>query len=97
VPRGSLLNPSFKLGKNNGQEKASGVASSRIWGEKFGGPKCLILGEYHHFVWKNASQSTKRLYVLKICGGAWSLLPPLAAPLSKAGDFWHVRKSYACG
>jgi len=33
----------------------SGVASPEIWG----GPKCLILGKQHYFVWKNASQGTK--------------------------------------
>jgi len=28
-------------------------------GEKIWGPKCLILGEQHYFVWENASQSIK--------------------------------------
>jgi len=27
--------------------------------QKFGGSKCLILGEQHYFVWDTASQSTK--------------------------------------
>jgi len=44
--------------------------------KNLGGPKCLILGEEHYFVWKNASQSTKWLYFLKIRGVAWSLSPP---------------------
>jgi len=50
----------------------SGIASPRI----LGGPKCLILGEKHYFVWKNAYQSTKWLYVLKTFGGTWPLCPP---------------------
>jgi len=38
----------------------SGVASPKICGGTFfGGAKCLILGKYHYFVWKNASRSTK--------------------------------------
>jgi len=53
--------------------KISDVASPKIGG----GAKCLILGEEHYFVWKNASQSTKWLYFPKIWGGAWPLsLPP---------------------
>ena len=54
----------------------SGVASPKI-----GGPKCLILGEQHYFVSKNASQSTKWLYFLKIWGGRWPLCPSLATPM----------------
>jgi len=41
-----------------------------------GGPKCLILGEWHYFVWKNASQSTKWLCFLKIFGGHGASGPP---------------------
>jgi len=43
-------------------QQASGVASPKIWERPKklgGGAKCLILGEKHYFVWKNASQSTK--------------------------------------
>jgi len=47
----------------------NGVASPEIWG----GPKCLILGEQHYFVWKNASQSTKWLYFLRFGGSPWPL------------------------
>jgi len=28
-------------------------------GQKFGGPKCLILGEQQYFLWGTASQSAK--------------------------------------
>jgi len=28
-------------------------------GGNWGGAECMILGEQHYFVWKNASQSTK--------------------------------------
>jgi len=51
--------------------QSSGVSRPRISGRA----NCLILVEKHYFVWKNASQSTKRLYVLKILG-AWHLCPP---------------------
>jgi len=36
----------------------------------------LILGEQHYFAWKNASQSTKCLYFLKIFGGHGFFGPP---------------------
>ena len=48
--------------------------------KKFGGPKCLILSELRYFVWKNASQSTKRLYFLTIWG-VMAPLDPLATPI----------------
>jgi len=56
----------------------SGVANPIIWyGPKYlGRSKCLILGEWHHFVWKNTSQSTKWQYVVKLCGAPLSLWPP---------------------
>ena len=44
-------------------------------GKQFGGAKCVILGEWHYFVWKNASQSTW-LYFPKIWGGHGSFGPP---------------------
>ena len=53
----------------------SGVASPEIWE----GPKCLILGEWPYFVWKNASQSTKWPSFLKIWGGMAPLDPPVCA------------------
>jgi len=36
----------------------------------------MILGEYRYFVWKNASQNTKWLYIPKIGGGMAPLAPP---------------------
>jgi len=44
--------------------RTSGVASRKVGG----GPKCLILGEKHYFVWDTASKTTKWLYVPKIFG-----------------------------
>ena len=44
-----------------------------IWGaKKFGGTKCLILGEQQYFFWDTASQSAKWLLILKI----WGASPP---------------------
>ena len=61
----------------------SGVTSPKIWGrsKKLGWPKCLIFGEKHYFVWKNASQSTKSLYFPKMWGGHASFCPPLSTPM----------------
>jgi len=52
----------------------SGVANPKIWrGQKcWLGPKCMILGEWHYFVWKNASRRTKWLY-FQTFGGPWPL------------------------
>ena len=47
-----------------------GVASPEI-----GGAKCLIFGEKHYFIWKNASQSTQWLYLPKTWG-SMAPLPP---------------------
>ena len=55
----------------------SGVASLKIaGGGNWGGAECMILGEQHYFVWKNASQSTKWLYFPKIWGDMAPLAPP---------------------
>jgi len=49
----------------------------------FGEAKCLILGKQHYFLWKNASQSTKRLYFLKIFHGPFG--SPLSTPIFSKG------------
>ena len=47
------------------------------WGSKY-----LILGEQHYFLYKDASQSTKSLCFLQICGwGVAPLAPLLATPM----------------
>jgi len=69
-----------------GQARELPMSLRAAWGQwcsqatNFGEAKCFILGEWDYFVWKNASQSTKWLYFLKI-GGAWPLWPYVATPM----------------
>jgi len=65
-----LLNRTTNLSSSKSviSDRYSDVASPKI----FGGAKCMILGEWHYFIWKNAFQSTKWLYFPKFLG-EWPL------------------------
>ena len=56
-----------------------------------GGPKYLILGEWHYFVWKNASQSTNWLYFLNILGEHGPFGPLLATPMCDNICLWRSK------
>jgi len=47
------------VGYNNAESRKGIASISGVASPKFGGPKCLTLGEQHFFVWGAASQSIK--------------------------------------
>jgi len=78
--------PISRIACEQQETRASGTVTQTA--QKFWGQKFLILGEQQYFVWDAASQSTKRLDMLKISGRHGPLGPFMVGTIFPRGALW---------